>query len=135
MEEKCKHEVVALHQFFQAWFNGELARDEQRFARFAGVLEEGFEMVSPGGKTLDRAAVLAGVEGAHGSYSQSPCRIWIEAVKVRDLGGGLYLVSYEEWQDRDGQTRARQSTALLAQAEGKPLGLSWKHVHETWMSK
>ena len=52
---------------------------------------------------------------------------------VRLLGDGMFLVSYQEWQDMDGRTRGRRSTAVMKRVEGKPNDLAWLHVHETWM--
>jgi len=124
-------EVEALHQFFQNWFTGAIPDNDKMFARLCSVMAPGFEMVDPKGRTVDRAALLTAIRPMHGKYRRLPFRIEIHRPRCRALGMGLILVSYEEWQDTDGEITSRQSTAVLRQVSGKPNGLVWEHVHET----
>ena len=131
IDESIAREVVELHAFFESWFRGELPGTDDAFARFDGVLDPGFEMVAPSGATLDRSAVLTMVHGAHGAMPHM--RIWIQAHRSLVSAGDTALVTYEEWQERDGETKARVSTGLFRAAPAAPNGVCWIHVHETWM--
>ncbi|MFX0092506.1 MAG: hypothetical protein ACFFBD_12150 [Candidatus Hodarchaeota archaeon] len=43
------------------------------------------------------------------------------------------MTTYEEWQEIDGQTIARLSTALFRKCFDAPNGVEWLHAHETWL--
>lgn len=132
-EERCKKEVAELHQFFQDWFQGKLDDTDEAFARFGGVMAEGFEIISPAGKAMKRDVILGAVRGGHGN--EPDANIWIENHRHLLTQGELSLVSYEEWQITDDTKRGRLSTALLRVTEGTPNNLQWLHVHETWLGK
>ena len=103
------------------------------FDRFAHVLGEDFELVSPAGRRMSRADVLAGVRSAYASGTK---RIWTKNERVRAVGGDLFLATYEEWQADGDVERGRLSSALLRKADSReehPNGIEWLHVHETWM--
>ena len=43
-------------------------------------------------------------------------------------------MTYREWQTHAGVTTLRLSSALLVADARAPLGLSWLHVHETFIN-
>ena len=43
------------------------------------------------------------------------------------------LVLYEEWHSLGDDTSARLSTALFERHRTSPNGVTWAHVHETWL--
>ena len=131
MDERCRKEVLELHQFFQDWFTGKLENTPENLARFTAVVDEGFQIVSPEGGVSTREQILDRVERAHGA--RSALRIWIENYSSRPLAEGVQLVSYEEWQETEGQTRGRISTAVFTHASQAPNGVRWVRVHETWL--
>ncbi len=131
MDESCRNEVVELHQFFEDWFNGRLEQTPDGPRRFADVMAEGFEIVTPEGARVPREPLVQGIADSHGSADG--LRIWIDGYSSRVLDGGLLLVSYQEWQERAGVKRGRQSTALFRRRAGTPQGVEWLHVHETWL--
>ena len=136
LASRCEREVVELHVFFEEWFHGRLDDTDAAFARFADAMADDMVYIGPAGNALARETLLTGLRGRHGAWQGSEARIWIDAVETRDLGGGLALVTYEEWQtDPAGDTRARRSTILLETSDAGPAGLVWRHVHETWMAE
>ena len=130
-EDRCRAEVADLHRFFQEWFRGELPDTDEAYARFAGVMGEPFEMVSPEGQAIDRAVILKIVREGHGK--EPAADIWIENHRHRFTIGAISMVTYEEWQDWGGQRRGRLSTAVFRTDEAAPNGVHWLHVHETWL--
>ena len=132
-EDRCKLEVEQLHAFFQAWFRGELPDTDEAFARFESVMAERFEMIPPSGRIVDRASVLTGVRSAHGR--EPATRIWIENHRHRFTIGNLSQVTYEEWQEMNGEKRGRISSALMEVNENAPNGVHWLHLHETWLGE
>jgi hypothetical protein len=119
-------EIEELHVTFERWFSGETDSLE----RVEDVLSDGFTMVSPGGETVGRADLIAGLEKAHGV---APLSIEIRNPVVRWEGADALLVSYEEWQKTFDESNGRQSTVLFERNPSAPNGLTWVHVHESRM--
>jgi hypothetical protein len=129
--------VVGLHEFFVDWFNGVLADTDAAFARVAEVLHPDFSMVVPSGETLDRAAVLGWVRGAHATAEvTAPVRIEIRSLVDRVVGDDAALVAYEEWQFVGERLQnGRSSTAYFVRAPAAPNGVVWHHLHETLLTR
>ena len=130
---QCKVEVEELHQFFQDWFNGVLPKTEEAYERFRNALGDGFEIVPPSGQLLSRDPLLIGLWSSHGRNKDQPMRIWVEDVRVRQISEHVFLATYQEWQERDGETKARLSTAIFKRAKAQVNGVLWQHVHEVWL--
>ena len=135
MYNNIKKEIIDLHQFFEDWFNGKLKNTEEDFSRFTKVMGEGFEIISPFGTKTNRSALMEKLRNAYGlkSGSEKKYRIWIENVHTRKLEDNLFLITYKEWQEVDGVTKGRLSTAILKENSTNPNKIEWLHVHETWL--
>lgn len=132
---RVEREVRELHRFFEQWFRAELPDTAEAYGRFADAMDESFVIVTPGGASLERAELLAGLRSAHGSHGESTGRydIRVENVSAREVGEGTWLVRYEEWQEEGDEVKGRQSSAVLVEDSGAPGGFRWLHVHETWL--
>jgi len=129
-EQAVEGEIVALHEFFQDWYRGVLARDA--FDRFENALAPDFVIVNPDARALERGAILEAVRDAFGSDPEA--RLWIDNVAIRQRAGDVLTATYEEWQALAGKpARARLSTVVLRADAAAPGGWRWLHVHETWM--
>jgi hypothetical protein len=136
-----EREVVALHEFFEAWLRDD---DPDGFDRVADALAPGFHIVSPDGTVRGYDALVASLRAGRGSQPPG-FAIEVRDVRVRDVTPHeeSCLVTYEEWQrgrtgdgDGDGDGDAwtgRLSTALFGRAPDAPGGVEWRHVHETWL--
>lgn len=134
MHDAAEREIVDLHAFFEGWFRGELPNDDASFARMSDVMEPGFHIVTPQGDLLGRERILQVVREAHGRDPES--RIWIENVQVRESSSEIVVAMYEEWQQSgDEPARGRLSTVVFRKAESAPHGLTWAHLHETWLPR
>ena len=129
----CQTEIHELHTFFVEWFTGRLPQTEEAFARLTRVLDTGMTLISPAGQVLTQPQLVAWIWEAHNSRADIPFRIWIEKFQVHRSQDGVILATYEEWQAIDGAITCRLSSALFAGASQAPNGLSWLHVHETWI--
>lgn len=128
----CVREVEEFHQFFQDWFTGVLPRTPKAFARFSDQLADDFEIITPRGDRIAKPALVTGLEQAHGKLPAT-MKIWIRHCRVRPLGNGLWLATYEEWQNKGGEERGRLSSAVFREHATAPNGMLWLHVHETWL--
>lgn len=135
MEQDLSREIVELHQFFEDWFNAAIPESDDSFSRLERALGPEFELIGPEGRVHRRGSLMAGLRSAHGKWADTPGHIWIESVRLLHREGNLALVSYEEWQEVDGETAVRLSSVLFAVAPDAPNGLSWLHLHEVWMSR
>lgn len=130
--EQCEDEILELHRFFERWFTGRA--DLEDISRLSGVLSERFLMVTPTGDILDRRSLVAALYNRHGSYAQPHgFRIEVREVRERFRTGGHCMVTYEEHQEVDGETRTRVSSALFRERSDAPHGVEWVHLHETWL--
>lgn len=123
-------EITALHEFFQGWFQGTRPRDD--FARFERVLDGGFTIVTPSGRSLDRRGILDAVRPQHGRDAATVLEI--RNVTLQQVIGEVAIFSYQEWQHRPGAApRGRLSTVVFSHDEATPNQLRWLLVHETWL--
>ncbi len=135
MDVACGREVTDLHVFLQAWLAGTVPRDAATFVRFEGVIGDGFLIISPLGTITERAALLSEFEASHGVLAgqATDFRIWIENYRCVRTMGDRALVIYEEWHSLGDDTSARLTTALFERHRTSPNGVTWAHVHETWL--
>lgn len=130
IQARCRKEVAELHEFFQQWFKGDLPDTDEAFERFPSVINESFHIVSPSGRITPAEQIIPAVRSAHNS---GEILIWIDNHTHMMTLGDVALVTFEESQSRDDDTRVLFSSALLREKEGTLNGLEWLHVHETWM--
>lgn len=139
LDALCHREVVELHQFFEDWFLAKLDDTDAAFDRFSSAMADSFQIVPPSGFMSDIDRLNVRLRSAHGAWTGPDGNgtgwIWVSAVNTRPVAGhdDLCLVTYEEWQEREGVARGRQSTALMQRDESAPGGVLWLHVHETWL--
>ena len=126
-EASCVAEIVALHELFESWL-GEAGQGD--FARFEAAFDPGFQMVMPNGRKLDRAGVLAFLQGARGGRGAG-FRIAIEEATALHAAPPLVLMHYIERQWLGGQETARRASALFRLT---PTGPRWLFVQETWIT-
>ena len=135
MQTPYEKEIHELHDFFQAWFRGDLPDTDEAFARFAAVMAESMVHINPGGTVAERPALVEAIRKGYGGWQGrgEGWKIEIRDVQLRqDLGNAL-VVTYQEWQFLGEQTRARLTTVVLGKRQDTPNGLEWLHVHEVWM--
>lgn len=130
MFEACEREARGFHEFLEAWLSGAVPETDAAFAR-TDALAAPFEIVGPDGDRRDRAALLADLRAAHGS--RPSLTIEIRDVRRRVAEGDLALVTYRERQAGAEGTTVRLASALFGNDPDAPNGVSWLHVHETWL--
>jgi hypothetical protein len=129
METPCRNEILELHRFFVEWMTG----SGGDFSRFAAVMAEDFEIVFPDGNRMNQGELLAWMRELEGALTDQEFEIRIENLQERIPAPGMFIVTYEEWQTRDGETRGRTSTAVFREKAGVPNRVEWLHVQETWL--
>lgn len=120
-------EIVRLHDFFQAWFNGV---EGLSLSVLSDALDARFFMVAPSGAKIHKAAVVNRVEIQFGKES---AEINIRNVEIERVDGWAVTATYEEHQIRDGDASTRLSTVTMVKDTDAPGGYRWLFVHETWI--
>jgi hypothetical protein len=123
-------EIIDLHQFFQAWFVGDLSREDASFEYLESALADDFTLVRPNGTEVDRSTILTAAREAWGS--RAGLHISIEAVEVIAAEATLIVARYDESEQEHGEKISRRvSTVVFRRSEHHPNGLAWLRVHET----
>jgi len=128
--ELARWEVLALHEFFVAWFRPDMSVTD--FSLCEAALAADFRMATPDGMVNDRAAVLHRLHGAHRSQP-ADFSIVISDIELLWQEGDAILLGYVEEQYRSGSITRRRSTALFTAEPSAPRGVVWRHLQETWM--
>ncbi|HEY7687849.1 MAG TPA: DUF4440 domain-containing protein [Dongiaceae bacterium] len=130
LPELAAREVVALHEFFVAWFRPGPAPD---FRLCEGAFHPDFRMVTPDGRLLAKAEIIQGIQALRGRLAAS---LTIDVLDIRTVWqeADAALLTYIEQQYRDGRTTRRLSSALLLREASAPRGILWRHLQETWES-
>jgi hypothetical protein len=123
-------EVVGLHQFLQAWFNGVVPKTRANFDRLASSWPSEFMMLSPLGALRSSTELLDQTYGEHGAYPQLRIEIRNPVVPIA-TSQGLYVVVYEEWHLDSESTEARICSATLSCRDGGVQSLVWVYAHES----
>ena len=129
--ELAAREIVELHDFFVDWFVAD-ERPAPDFARFADAMAADVTMIPPEGEILQRAAIIEHVSSARGTVA-ADFSIRIEDIWPAWENGDAILVCYVEVQWRNGGSSRRRSSVLLSKNSSAPLGVEWRHLHETWL--
>jgi hypothetical protein len=118
-------EVIRLHSFFDAWYNGQesLTMDE-----FADAMDRQFTIVGPDGRVVSRDAIIAAVRDG---FASGGVGIRVENFDVVERDG-YSVCRYDEVHTSGEGTTTRISTAVLEPDTEAPGGFRWMSVHETW---
>eukprot|EP00755_Sulcionema_specki_P008564 Sspe_Gene.5971::Locus_1996_Transcript_1_1_Confidence_1.000_Length_710::g.5971::m.5971 len=134
MEERCRREVLEVHDYFTKYFQGTIPRETIRTfrERFAADLT----YIYPGG-TRGGAGIFDWMEKeAHGSSPEFRIKIDEASFTFRHLADGVCVVNYHEYQKgarNSDPTNGRLTTAIYERHEDAPCGVRWLHLHEVWL--
>lgn len=134
LEERCRAEIVELHDFLEQWSNAELPPTDETFARFGDVMAPSFLIIDTDGELIGRQPIVEAIRAAHGRWREAPGHIQIKNFQLHHQAGGLALATYEEWHNF-GEPRGRLSSVLFGPNTQAPNGLEWLHLHEVWIAK
>ncbi len=130
----CRTEIVELHRFFTAWFNGDLPDTDETWAALENGLAPAFVLVTPYGTVLERDALLTSLRPMHAQHGpEAGFEIGIRNFVCRHVGEHTAIVTYEEWQTLHGEEKGRISTAVFERNPAMPNRVRWLSVHECWL--
>ena len=120
-------EINELHQFFQAYFRGDL----DDVTRFTSVMMDEFRLIPPSGEELNREQIVHAVISGKGS--RPSVEIWTSSHDLIEEIDDLLIAEYIEHQRDEGEETQRRSTVIFRKDREAFNQLKWLHVHETWI--
>ena len=131
--DAIRREIAELHDFFEDWFNGDLAQTDANFDRFASVLADDFALVDIDADITRRGALLDAIWDHWGHPADEGREMTIETDSVELLreDGDLLLATYFEHQTNGDDSNTRRSSVLFRRDADASNGLVWLYVHET----
>ena len=128
--EAVTHEIVDLHDFFTAWFNGTVGRDQLE-PRFLSRLHEQVVFIPPEGHLISGSILKEGFSNGYGTNPDF--RIQIRDVVVRHEIGNTVLATYTEWQVGSTQSEHTSNARVTTVLMDIDKSITWRHIHETWL--
>lgn len=125
LAEAAEAEIKRLHAYLVPLFTGR----QHDVGPCADAFADRLSMITPDGAVFDRPGILANLANATAAEGFS---IAIRDVQLIWESDKAVLLRYVEEQYRDGETTRRLSSALFIVDEKAPLGVAWRHLHETW---
>lgn len=136
--ELCRSEIDRIHRAFAEWYRAEVPEDDALFGRMIGnAFPDGCVIVGVDGAAEPASQVIASIRNRYGSRRGQ--EYWIETRNhaVHRLTEQLAFVTFEEWQQRDGEVIALTTTVILERSNVEPSSatppLLWRHVHQTYI--
>jgi hypothetical protein len=121
-------EITELHAFFEAWYRGEVQNTDDVFSRVAGALAPEFTLITSGGRSVNRAQLLAMLRSQHGTIPD--LKMLVQSTECKLATDDIVLTTYEEHGTTGGRTKATLITAVLRRHPEQRDRLEWVHIHE-----
>ena len=119
-------EVTELHDYFEAYFLGEVAGLD----RVEAALAPDFTMVGPGGTTSSRPETITMIASGHAHTNSLKMTITEPDLLFEDDASLVAAyVENQQWADASNQ---RLTTVVFTKDDSAPNGLLWRRIHETW---
>lgn len=130
MSDRYEKEFIEMHDFFRAWFRGEVEKTGSVFERMDNACAEGFVLITAAGKVLERDAVLKRFFDMHGTIPNY--EFWIENARIRHQHGDITICTFnnEEADVRTGEDVVT-TTAVFREEESAPNGVVFLLVQDT----
>ncbi len=126
----CRSEVLFIQGFFELWREENPDAD---FDSFANALAPGFTLMAPGLETpIDRGTTVGRIFEQRGQWSGRDTSTRVEEYREREIGQGIFLVTYVVRHLDAGETiRRLRLSAVLERSDEGPRGFRWLHVDES----
>ena len=125
-----ERQAIELHEFFQRWYHGTCEPAE--LATLEAALAEDFTMVLPGGRVIQRGAVIGRIAKGHGRDPH--IRIAVDGFETLVRHMDLVIGRYEEHQQTQGSPPSHRVSTVVFRRRAGSGTLRWLTVHETWTS-
>ncbi|KAL7612450.1 sucrose-phosphatase 2 [Lactuca sativa] len=128
------YEVVKFYLFLEKWFRGDIENPEQYLENLKAVCSSSGSYFSPFGVEQSLHEVIGKLEECYGEKKGKKFRIWVDQVFPSQLDSNTWLVKFKKLEQSGEEQMCCFTTVILSSKDVKPSqGLTWVHVHQTWM--
>ncbi|RQR66937.1 DUF3291 domain-containing protein [Burkholderia sp. Bp9126] len=128
---RCEGEVVGFHRDLERWLRGDVDDAAAAVARFRSSFAADSVLIAPSGRVETAASLSERLSRARGAFPD--IRIWTDQFATVWQTEDVALVKYREWRSFLGETTGRMSSVLFRNEPAAPGGVTWDHMHETWL--
>lgn len=128
------YEVVKLNLFFERWRRAEVEKFELYLANMKAVCCPSGVLIHPSGTEKLLGDCVNAFRTCYGDQKGKSYRVWVDQVLPTQVGSNSWLVKYKKW-ELSGEKQKGCLTTVLLSSKGVsvPEGLTWVHVHQTWL--
>ncbi|KAL4576841.1 hypothetical protein LXL04_012941 [Taraxacum kok-saghyz] len=127
-------EVVKFYLFLERWQRAEVENSEQYLEYLKAVFSSCGVYLNPYGVEQSLDDVIKKMEESCGGKKGKQYRIWVDQVFSSQLDSNTWLVKFKKWEQTGEEQKCCFTTAILSTKDVKgPHGVSWVHVHQTWV--
>ncbi|KAL4576840.1 hypothetical protein LXL04_012940 [Taraxacum kok-saghyz] len=127
-------EVVKFYLFLERWRLAEVENREQYLGYLKGVCSSCGVYLNPYGVEQSLDDVIKKIEDSCGDKKGKQYRIWVDQVFSSQIDLNTWVVKLKKWEQTGEEQKCCFTTAILSSKNVKvSQGLSWVHVHQTWV--
>ncbi|CAK9152978.1 unnamed protein product [Ilex paraguariensis] len=129
------YEVVKYYLFFESWRRAEIKNSDLYAANLKAVSSPSGVFVHPSGVEQSLRDCIDSLRRSYGDKQGQQFRVWVDQVLSEQICSDTWLVNFKKWEISGDQWKCCITTALLSSKDVSVAeGLTWLHVHQTWLN-
>ncbi|KAL2554157.1 putative sucrose-phosphatase 2 [Forsythia ovata] len=130
------YEVVKFYLFYERWRRAEVENSDCYFANLKAVCCPSGVFVHPSGIEQSLHDCINTLGTCYGDQRGKQFRVWVDQVLSSQIGSDSWLVSFKKWEQSGKEGKGCLTTAVLSSKDVTVAeGLTWLHVHQTWLNE
>ncbi|XP_011094210.1 sucrose-phosphatase 2-like [Sesamum indicum] len=128
------YEIVKFYLFYERWRRAEVEQTEQYLANLKSVCSPSGIFIHPSGSEQLLSDCVSSLRTCYGDKQGKQFRVWVDQVLPQQVGSDSWLVKFKKWEQSGEERQCCLTTALLSSKDVTVTeGLTWVHVHQTWL--
>nr|XP_043631546.1 sucrose-phosphatase 2-like [Erigeron canadensis] len=129
------YEVVKIYLFLERWQRAEVDDPERYLDNLKAVCSPSGAYVNAFGVEQSLYDFIGKLKECYGDQKGKQHRVWVDQVFPAQIDSNTWLVKFKKWEQTGEEQKGCFTTAILSSKDVKPSqGLTWVHVHQTWMN-
>ncbi|WOG98237.1 hypothetical protein DCAR_0417578 [Daucus carota subsp. sativus] len=132
------YEVVKFYLFFERWRRAEAeARNSEIYlSNLKAVCDPCGYFVHPSGFERPLRNCVNALRICYGDNQGKQFRVWVDQVFSSQVGSDTWIVRFKKWELSGEEQYGCLTTAVLSSKDASiSEGLTWLHVHQTWLDE
>ncbi|XP_071705810.1 sucrose-phosphatase 2-like [Rutidosis leptorrhynchoides] len=128
------YEVVKFYLFLEMWQRAEIENSQHFIDNLKAVSSPSGVFINPFGVEQSLHDVIGKLKDCYGSKKGKQYQVWVDQVFPAQIDSDTWLVKFKKLEQIGEVQQGCYTTAILSSKDVKPSqGLTWVHVHQTWM--